>query len=212
MIFRHACLFFNFVFMDKLTKLVLSFFLLLVVVFSLDGCKKKVKESNMTGFEQSMTQKDTAAVTQLVGSFFDNVINGHVDDAVAMLYKTDPNDPYGEPQKLSNEEMKSVAATFNSFPIKSYHVDYIKFDQTYVNEVKVTAIIDSAHDNVPEIKTVFYFKPIDYVDSWKLTLVDSHNNDHNVIDGDHRDSMQSRYASELRGKQRRAIADKEKKE
>ena len=57
-----------------------------------------------------------------------------------------------------------------------------------------------AHDNVPEIKTVFYFKPIDYLGKWKLCMIDSHNGDRPVVEHAKKDSMQREYETETREK------------
>lgn len=84
---------------------------------------------------------------------------------------------YEEPQPLSNEEMASIKNMLSALPIKSHTIDYIKFKEVYNNEVKCTALIMEAYDNVPEIKTAFYFKPIDHLGKWRLCMVDSRRGD-----------------------------------
>lgn len=79
----------------------------------------------------------------------------------------------------------------------------LRLMETYANEEKCTAILQEAHDNVPEIKTVYYFKPINYLGKWKLCLMDSHHGDQTVVDGDKRDSVTSHYEAEMREKYQR---------
>ena len=51
-----------------------------------------------------------------------------------------------------------------------------------------------------DIKTVFYFKPIDYLGKWKLCMIDSHNGDRPVVEHAKKDSMQREYETETREK------------
>ena len=102
---------------------------------------------------------------------------------------------------LDNEELKDMVSLLKSLPIQSHRIDYLKFSETYENEAKVTAVIMPAHDNVPEVKTVFYFKPIVYLGKWKLSVIDSHSDDKTIIDKDKKDSMESEYATEMRHKE-----------
>lgn len=68
--------------------------------------------------------------------------------------------------------------------------------------VKCTALIMEAYDNVPEIKTAFYFKPIDHLGKWRLCMVDSRRGDKTIITPEQKDSMQNLYNKEMRDKKR----------
>lgn len=193
--------FFFFQVMIKKVQSYVGFFLLLFVIICFTGCKDRQKQNNnLTGFEQSMTNADSTEVVHLVNMFFQYAENGKYADAAAMLYKENTKDNYSELQLLDNEDMKKVRDLLSSLPITKHNIDYIKFSQTYSNEVKCTAIIQPAHDNIPEIKTVYYFKPVNYLGKWKLCLLDSHNGDQPVIESAKKDSMEKEYGKELREK------------
>lgn len=186
--------------MRKNLYIILGVFLLIISPLFMTSCKDKPKPNPQTTFEQSMTNKDSVAVTGLVNVFFQLAESGRYDEAASMLFNNNVDTVYDEPQPLDNKDMKKVKTLLSSLPIKSHTIDYIKFKEVYENEVKCTAIIMEAHDNIPEVKTVFYFKPVSYLGKWKLCLVDSHHGDQTVIKADKKDSMQNEYQKEMREK------------
>lgn len=178
--------------------------LLMAVMFATTGCKQKQakEESPFTKFEMALNEQDTTQVTNLVNSFFELVEGEKIADAVAMLYEDCDSDKYGEPVLLDNEKIASVTNLLKSFPIISHRIEYIKFREAWKNEVKVTAVMAEATDSRPEIKTVFYFKPIDYLGSWHLCLVNTNEGDRRVIKNAQADSMATKYASQLEEKEK----------
>lgn len=186
--------------MRKNLYIILGVFLLIISPLFMTSCKDKPKPNPQTTFEQSMTNKDSVAVTGLVNVFFQLAESGRYDEAASMLFKNNVDTVYDEPQPLDNKDMEKVKTLLSSLPIKSHTIDYIKFKEVYENEVKCTAIIMEAHDNIPEVKTVFYFKPVSYLGKRKLCLVDSHHGDQTVIKADKKDSMQNEYQKEMREK------------
>ena len=186
--------------MRKNLYIILGVFLLIRSPLFMTSCKDKPKPNPQTTFEQSMTNKDSVAVTGLVNVFFQLAESGRYDEAASMLFKNNVDTVYDEPKPLDNKDMEKVKTLLSSLPIKSHTIDYIKFKEVYENEVKCTAIIMEAHDNIPEVKTVFYFKPVSYLGKWKLCLVDSHHGDQTVIKADKKDSMQNEYQKEMREK------------
>ena len=186
--------------MRKNLYIILGVFLLTISPLFMTSCKDKPKPNPQTTFEQSMTNKDSVAVTGLVNVFFQLAESGRYDEAASMLFKNNVDTVYDEPQPLDNKDMEKVKTLLSSLPIKSHTIDYIKFKEVYENEVKCTAIIMEAHDNIPEVKTVFYFKPVSYLGKWKLCLVDSHHGDQTVIKANKKDSMQNEYRREMREK------------
>lgn len=186
--------------MRKNLYIILGVFLLIISPLFMTSCKDKPKPNPQTTFEQSMTNKDSVAVTGLVNVFFQLAESGRYDEAASMLFKNNVDTVYDEPQPLDYKDMEKVKTLLSSLPIKSHTIDYIKFKEVYENEVKCTAIIMEAHDNIPEVKTVFYFKPVSYLGKWKLCLVDSHHGDQTVIKADKKDSMQNEYQKEMREK------------
>lgn len=186
--------------MRKNLYIILGVFLLIISPLFMTSCKDKPKPNPQTTFEQSMTNKDSVAVTGLVNVFFQLAESGRYDEAASMLFKNNVDTVYDEPQPLDNKDMEKEKTLLSSLPIKSHTIDYIKFKEVYENEVKCTAIIMEAHDNIPEVKTVFYFKPVSYLGKWKLCLVDSHHGDQTVIKADKKDSMQNEYQKEMREK------------
>ena len=186
--------------MRKNLYIILGVFLLIISPLFMTSCKDKPKPNPQTTFEQSMTNKDSVAVTGLVNVFFQLAESGRYDEAASMLFKNNVDTVYDEPKPLDNKDMEKVKTLLSSLPMKSHTIDYIKFKEVYENEVKCTAIIMEAHDNIPEVKTVFYFKPVSYLGKWKLCLVDSHHGDQTVIKADKKDSMQNEYQKEMREK------------
>ena len=186
--------------MRKNLYIILGVFLLIISPLFMTSCKDKPKPNPQTTFEQSMTNKDSVAVTGLVNVFFQLAESGRYDEAASMLFKNNVDTVYDEPKPLDNKDMEKVKTLLSSLPIKSHTIDYIKFKEVYENEVKCTAIIMEAHANIPEVKTVFYFKPVSYLGKWKLCLVDSHHGDQTVIKADKKDSMQNEYQKEMREK------------
>lgn len=184
----------------KKVNIILGILFLAIASVTLSGCGEKKKHSPLTGFEQAITNADSVEITHLVNQFFEYAENGNYDAAAGMLFKDNVDSVYNEPQPLDNKAMTDLKNMLSSLPIQSHKIDYIKFKEAYANEVKCTAIIMPAHDNVPEIKTVFYFKPIDYLGKWKLCMIDSHNGDRPVVEHTKKDSMQREYETEMREK------------
>ena len=185
----------------KKLSIILGMTMAILCAFTMVSCIDKPKPSNgQTGFEQNMTNEDSTAVINLVNTFFECAENGRYDEAASMLYKDNVDTVEAEPQPLDNEHIAKVKQLLSSLPIKRHEIEYIKFQETYSNEVKCTAIIEDAHDNVPEIKTVFYFKPIDYLGSWKLCLIDSYNGDMTIVKGSKQDSLSDAFNKQMREK------------
>ena len=168
------------------------------------GCKNQKApepQSPYTDYEKAMTEKDTAEVTHLIDLFFEYLEHDQVADAVLMLFVDDPNNPYGELQELDNDQIQKLMSAFKSVPIVDHRIEYIKFNETYANEVKVAAIISKAEGDMPEIKTYYYFRPVDYVGTWRLTLMNSGDGDRRLIDNEKADSMKLQYEREMQNKE-----------
>lgn len=170
--------------------------------FTLSGCKDKPKRqaSQFTEFEQKLTNADSSEVARLVEQFFQYAEQGKTSEAAGMLYKLENDSANSEPQLLDNKEMEKVRDLLNSLPIRGHEIDYMKFSDSDLNEVKCTAILAPAHDDKPEVKTAFYFKPIKYFDSWKLCIVDTNSGDQTIVPADKKDSLASEYSLEMRNK------------
>lgn len=177
--------------------------MMLFAAFLLVGCKDKPKQTDKTGFELNLTNEDSTNVVNLVNTFFECAENGRYDEAAAMLYEDNVDTVYAEPQPLDNEHIAKVKQMLSSLPIIRHEINYVKFKETYSNEVKCTAIIAEAKGDMPEIKTVFYFKPIDYLGSWKLCLIDSYNGDHTIVNNADQDSLTDKYNTQVREKKLR---------
>lgn len=175
------------------------------------GCKDKAKpETGETGFEMAVTNADSAAVVQLVDQFFNLAESGGYTDAAAMLYKayTQADSVYMEPEPLDNEALHKMERMLKSLNIKSHHIDYVKFRETYLNEVKCTVFLSEETEGPNAVKTVFYLKPVDYMGAWKLCMMDTKAGDFGVVDGDKRDSMTNTYQQEMREKHLRELKQK----
>lgn len=170
---------------------------LLLMLSVATGCQNKQRaDDGKTDFERSLTATDTANVEKLVNEFFGLIENGQAPQAAAMLYHKPDSDAYAEPRLLDNEELASMELMLRSLPIIEHRIDYIKFSQTYANEVKVTAVIAHAQGNMPEVSTVFYFRPIDYLGGWRLCMMDSNTGATPILDNEEKDSVERMFEEE----------------
>ena len=174
--------------------------MMLFAAFALVGCKDKPQPADKTGFEMNLTNEDSTNVINLVNTFFEYAEHGKYDEAAAMLYMDNVDSVYEEPQPLDNAHIAKVKQMLSSLPIIRHEINYVKFEQTYSNEVKCTAIIAEAKGDMPEVKTVFYFKPYDYLGSWRLCMIDSYNGDRTIINNEHQDSLTDMYNMQMREK------------
>ena len=181
---------------------------MLFAAFALVGCKDKPQPADKTGFEMNLTNEDSTNVINLVNTFFEYAEHGKYDEAAAMLYMDNVDSVYEEPQPLDNAHIAKVKQMLSSLPIIRHEINYVKFEQTYSNEVKCTAIIAEAKGDMPEIKTVFYFKPYDYLGSWRLCMIDSYNGDHTIINNEHQDSLTDMYNMQMREKYQKNKQDR----
>lgn len=181
---------------------------MLFAAFALVGCKDKPQPADKTGFEMNLTNEDSTNVINLVNTFFEYAEHGKYDEAAAMLYMDNVDSVYEEPQPLDNAHIAKVKQMLSSLPIIRHEINYVKFEQTYSNEVKCTAIIAEAKGDMPEIKTVFYFKPYDYLGSWRLCMIDSYNGDRTIINNEHQDSLTDMYNMQMRERSIKRINNK----
>ena len=159
------------------------------------SCKKNVKPAkNLTSFEVSMSNKDSAEVAALVGNFFDNVKSNQIDRALSMLYQTPLDNVEGQPKPVDGEEKAKVRTLFTSLPILQYQIDYIKFNQAYSNEVKCTLTVGTAGNDHQDLSTRFYFKPVKYNEQWYLCLLNSEHGDMGIVPGKSKDSLEKDYS------------------
>ncbi len=157
-------------------------------VFSFSSChsnKEKVEEpeDQMTDYEKNITSQDSAAVVHLVNLFFEYLEKGNYLDAANMLYQNSSPDSYAECYPLENEELQEVVTFLKQMPVRSHHIDYIKFHEIYDNEVKCSVTLGKGEpvEGKPEIKTVFFFKPIDYLGRWVLCMLNSNDGEERTV-------------------------------
>ena len=187
---------FHFSLMLKLHKPLL-FTLLAAACIALSGCKNtKQPDGAASTFESYVTLTDTLAVQELVNRFLFYVDQGDYDNAAAMLYKHNPS-RLETPEALDNEEMQSVVSMLRSLQPVGHRVDYIKFNETNHNEVRVTLILREATSEAPEVATSLTFNPVDAVDVWYLCLYDLSTGERSIIGASERDSMRERYSQHL---------------
>lgn len=185
-------------------------FLILALCLALLGtasCKDKKKDAPVkTEFETGLNNADSTAVAELVDKFFAYAENRQFDEAAAMLYRTDPNHPNNAPEPLDNAAMDSVKTVLRSFPIADYTIEYMKFSESYKNEVMCRIVIAKGHDKQPDVTTKFFLNPVSYLGNWVLCLINSRtgNGDDTVVDPGKRDSIQLEYETETRLKSENA--------
>lgn len=182
-------------------KVFRNIFFLSVLFISLTvftGCKNSTtqKVEQLPRYEDLVDNADTVEVMQLVDRFFGFAMEGNASEAAGMLFMPG-EDVYDEPLPMDNDNMAEVRQLLESITIKSYHIDYIKFNEAHDNEVKVTAVLEEAHDDMPAITTVFYFKPQDYLSNWVLCMADSRIGQNTIIESEEQDSLSKRFSDDI---------------
>ena len=182
-------------------KVIRNLFFLCVVfvsIFVISSCKKSTnqKVEQLPRYEELVDNADTLEVMQLVDRFFSFAMEGNATEAAGMLYVSG-EDVYDEPLPMDNENMAEVRQLLESINIKSYHIDYIKFNEAHDNEVKVTAVLEEAQGDMPAITTVFYFKPQDYLSNWVLCVTDSRKGQSTIIESEEQDSLSKKFCDEI---------------
>lgn len=176
--------------------LVVLVMLLSVSVISCNS-KKEQKGPQPTEFEMGMTNQDSIAVRGLIDQFFSFVKAKDYTAATEMLYRTSYDNPKTEPQPIDNKEIQEVMGLLKSVPMVDYKIEYIKFNESYDNEVLCTVIINkSKSKDMPDITTKMFFKPMNYLGNWCLGLMNSGSGDQGVVDPAKRDSVKEVYAKE----------------
>lgn len=178
--------------MKKLTVSIISLVCFLFLACH-DSKKTENKTSDMTEFEEVLTQRDSDEVAKLIDTYFQKVINGKYYDAAAMLYRTDDDHPQNEPLPLETEEIEKVVGILQTMPPMNYRIQYMKFSEEHLNEVMCDVIIAEAQGNIPEIKTKMTFMPVRYMGYWVLTVPDFETGKHTIVSGDERDSVRKAY-------------------
>ena len=170
------------------------------------GCQDKPKQTTtQTEYELSMTDKDTAAVANLVDQFFMLLEEDRVTDAVSLLYQVNDTDRYNRVELLDNENIQRVTTLLKAFPIVSHRIDYIKFHEVYNNEVKVSAILYEATEDQPEVKTVFYFRVVDDRGRWCLCMMNTSEGDRRLISNEEADSVSTKYSNYQKEKESKSV-------
>jgi len=176
---------------------ILSLALLAIgMALSLVSCKDKKPERPQgpqpTKFEQAMKAKDTLEVKALVDRYFTLAKEEKFDEAASMVYRNDRS-RQSMPEALDAAEKEKVIRLLKSVPMKSYEIEYIKFDKFDRNEVLCNVIIAEAQGDMPAVKTKMFFKPVKNGSEWVLCLMDTEHGDKGVVAPDKRDSVERNY-------------------
>lgn len=159
-------------------------------VVSCDLGKKTHREFT---FEELITHEDTVEVKELIATFFNFTITQEYDEAAAMLYRIDPQNPKGQPILLDNEEMTWVVNLLQTFPAVDYKIEYLKFYQAYENEAMCRIIISKGQDGAPDVTSKIFLKPLFYLGKWSLGIMNTAWGDKGIVDPSDRDSVSRAY-------------------
>lgn len=145
-----------------------------------------------------MTGKDSVSVKALIDQFFGYVKNKEYANAAGMLYRIDPDNPKGQPILLDNEEMAEVRSMLEMIPMVDYRIEYMKFTDSYENEVLCYVIMQKGTDGMPDISTKMFFRPMDYLGNWCLSIMNTTWGDRGVVAPSERDSIARSYSEQQR--------------
>ena len=105
--------------------------------------------------------------------------------------------PSKEPQPLSNNEIEQVVNMLKAVPMVDYKIEYIKFNDSYNNEVLCYVVIKKSDSkDMPDITTKMFFKPMNYLGQWCLGFMNSESGGQGVVNPAKRDSVKEEYAKE----------------
>lgn len=178
----------------------LSFLLMLLVAVFFASCSScSHKNDNVdpldvpTEFEENLTEKDTAAVKEVIATFISHIQNGEYYDAAGMVYRQEFVGDQVTPRQLENEEMDRLVAVYKIFPILDYKIDYMRFRENDLNEVCLTVIMKKGENGQPDATSKMFFNPIYHHNVWRLVLDDSHQGTETFVPVMKRDSMRNVY-------------------
>lgn len=156
--------------MNRIILLTFTAGVLLALTASCGKHDKQQSETPATENRMVLTEADTTTTLGMTREFMDRVMARQFDEAAAMLYTVDFNDPDQEPYPITAEMREEMQQMFQ-IPIKRYEiVDYI-FDTPGNNEIQCKIYItDNAATN-------WYFKPVRYLGDWYLCMKDSSEGD-----------------------------------
>lgn len=140
-----------------------------------------------------MTANDTASVIGLIDEFFTHVKAKDYDEAAAMLYKVNPNFPEGQPILLDDDQMREVISMLSTLPVLDYRIEYMKFTGSYENEVLCYVIIQKGTEGIPDITSKMFFRPMDFLGNWCLSIMNTTWGDRGIVAPSDRDSIARKY-------------------
>lgn len=179
----------------------LLWLLVVVMTCAVVACKSDKKPAEgpqPTAFEEAMTAQDSTEVANLVDRFFGYMKQGDVPSAVEMLYTIKGETQRDEPQPLTNEEIEKQTQILQMFPVVDYKIEYMKFDQSFRNEVMCSVVMQKGENGAPDVTTKFFFKPVNWVGTWCLCMINSNTGDNPVLEPEQRDSVTREYKKEVR--------------
>jgi hypothetical protein len=168
-------------------KTYIFIFLFVLIGICFVSCKNDNKTINKEVlFSETLTGNDTVAVEKLVQLYFSHLMDGNHYDAASILYRPNPENIEYKPELLDNEQIEQVVKSMKAIPVVGYNIEYIKFNQSYNNEVMVRVIMFEGKDGLPDVCSKVFFKPINYLGTWFLTVMDSNSGDKQLVDSDER--------------------------
>ena len=168
-------------------KTYIFIFLFVLSAICFVGCQNNDKTADReVPFTEKLTVNDTVAVEKLVQLYFSYLTEGNYYDAASILYRPNQEDIYYKPVLLDNEQIEQAVKSMKAIPVVGYNIEYIKFNKSYDNEVMVRVIMFEGHNGLPDVTSKVFFKPINYLDTWFLTVMDSNSGDKQLVDSDER--------------------------
>lgn len=168
--------------------------MILLCAFCIAACQGEKKETSaQTEFEEHMTGRDSLHVIGLIEQYFLYQKQGDLYSAAGMLYRLNPENRNYMPEPLNNEQLAQVVQSMKMIPVVDYEIEYIKFSQTYDNEAMCRVVIAKGENGLPDVTTKVFFKPVCYLGSWYLTVIDSAQGDQTTVKVSQRDSVKRNY-------------------
>ena len=171
-------------------KSYIYFFLIVLTTFCVGSCKKTKQESpQLRPFAETITNEDSVAITRLVDQYFNYQIKGDYYEAAAMLYRPNAENKDFMPEPLEQEALESIVKSMQYVPVLEYSIEYLKFGQTYDNEVMVKITMIKGQNGLPDVTSKVIFKPISYLGNWFLSVLDSSSGDKQLLTSDERKAI-----------------------
>lgn len=146
------------------------FITLLSAGLLLTACKNEQKPATAGSNDgqpvMTLSSNDTTTVRQQASDFLQQVVDGKIDEAVAMLYFLDGDTP----KPLTNEQRQEFAMGIGAFTFKGFKITSLVFKSELDTEVGYNLYLDDPSKTSHPRTFKGLFRPVRRNGAWYITL------------------------------------------